>query len=66
MYLKRYLLVIMLIFVCFLTGLAQPQCSITRFDEMNGGAQFHVTQIVQDHQGLMWFSTWQGLHRYDG
>ena len=29
-------------------------------------AQWYVTQIVQDHQGMMWFATWNGLNRYDG
>ena len=29
-------------------------------------AQWWVTQIVQDRQGMIWFSTWNGLNRYDG
>lgn len=66
MFLRRVFILISLLVTSFLTGSAQPQCTVTRFDEMSGGAQFHVTQIVQDQQGLMWFSTWQGLHRYDG
>lgn len=45
---------------------AQSQCSVTHYDEFSGMAQWYVTQIVQDRQGIMWFSTWNGLNRYDG
>ena len=45
---------------------AQPQCTVTHFDEFSGMAQWYVTQIVQDRQGMMWFATWNGLNRYDG
>ena len=41
-------------------------CHVTHFDEFAGMAQWHVTQIVQDKNGMMWFSTWNGLNRYDG
>ena len=26
----------------------------------------HITQVLQDEQGFMWFSTWNGLCRFDG
>ena len=45
---------------------AQSQCTVTHYDEFNGMAQWYVTQILQDQQGMMWFSTWNGLNRYDG
>lgn len=45
---------------------AQPQCTVTHYDEFSGMAQWYVTQIVQDRQGMMWFATWNGLNRYDG
>ena len=44
----------------------QSQCSVTHFDEFSGMAQWYVTQIVQDRQGMLWFATWNGLNRYDG
>lgn len=43
-----------------------PQCRIFRYDENDGLSQWHVTQITQDRQGMMWFATWNGLCRYDG
>lgn len=45
---------------------SQPQCTVTHYDEFSGMAQWYVTQIVQDKQGMMWFATWNGLNRYDG
>ena len=45
---------------------AQPQCTVTHYDEFSGMAQWYVTRIVQDKQGMMWFATWNGLNRYDG
>lgn len=45
---------------------ATPVCRIQRFDENDGLAQWHVTQMTQDRQGMMWFSTWNGLCCYDG
>ena len=47
-------------------AVAVPQCRIQRYDENDGLTQWHVTQMIQDRQGMMWFSTWNGLCRYDG
>ena len=44
----------------------QSQCTVTHYDEFSGMAQWYVTQIVQDKQGIIWFATWNGLDRYDG
>ena len=35
------------------------------YDDMNGMTQWHVTKMLQDKQGFMWFSTWNGLNRFD-
>ena len=45
---------------------AKPQCTLTHYDEFNGLTQWWVTQIIQDRQGMIWISTWNGLNRYDG
>ncbi len=45
---------------------AVPLCRVQRYDENDGLAQWHVTQMLQDRQGMMWFSTWNGLCRFDG
>ncbi|MFR5760127.1 MAG: two-component regulator propeller domain-containing protein [Bacteroides cellulosilyticus] len=32
----------------------------------NGLAQRSVTNILQDSKGFIWFSTWNGLNKFDG
>lgn len=36
------------------------------YTEAEGLSQKHVTQILQDDDGFLWFSTWNGLNRFDG
>ena len=64
---RKAVILIWCILVGWMNSLsAQPQCTVTHYDEFSGMAQWWVTQIVQDQQGMMWFSTWNGLNRYDG
>jgi len=44
----------------------QPQSQVTVYDEEDGVPHGHVTQLLQDEAGFMWFATWNGLCRYDG
>lgn len=46
-------------------SVAQPQRTRV-YGEHNGLSHRHVTQILQDKVGFMWFSTWNGLNRFDG
>lgn len=39
---------------------------ITHFDERNGFTESYVTTVLQDRDGLIWVSSWNGLSRYDG
>ena len=50
----------------FQTLSAQPLCHVTQYDEDDGVASNHITQLLQDEQGFLWFATWNGLCRYDG
>ena len=45
---------------------SQPQCTVVKYDESNGVSSNHITQLLQDEQGFMWFATWNGLCRFDG
>lgn len=45
---------------------SQPDYDITRYDESSGLPQVHATQILQDEDGFIWLSTWNGLCRFDG
>ena len=37
-----------------------------QYNDRNSNLEGHVTQIVQDHNGFIWLSTWNGLYRFDG
>ena len=45
---------------------SQPLCTVVKYDEKDGVPSNHVTQLLQDSHGFMWFSTWNGLCRFDG
>ena len=45
---------------------SQPLCTVAKYDESDGVSSSHITQLLQDDHGFMWFSTWNGLCRYDG
>ena len=36
------------------------------YDIHSGLSHWVVSDILQDKQGFLWFSTWNGLNRYDG
>lgn len=36
------------------------------YDDFDGLSQWHATKVLQDKTGMIWFSTWNGLNRFDG
>lgn len=38
----------------------------TYFSAKNGVEEGLVNDMFQDHKGLLWFATWNGLYRFDG
>ena len=58
------------IFISFILGMgicsAQPPHTFTQYTSENGLSQKTVQSIIQDHKGLMWFATWDGLYKFDG
>ena len=62
---------IILILSCFCwlsicTFAQQPDCSFTHYSSENGLSQNTIMSILQDHKGNMWFSTWDGINKFDG
>ena len=45
---------------------AQPICQVKHFSVSDGLAQGNVMSILQDHKGNLWFSTWDGINRFNG
>lgn len=55
--------------ICLLTAMvltAQTSYEVVKYDEEDGVPSGHTTQMLQDKHGFMWFSTWNGLCRFDG
>ncbi len=45
---------------------SQPKCKIEHYSTEDGLSHNAITCILKDHEGFMWFGTWDGLNRYDG
>lgn len=63
---KRTNVFILLMLYGCLHLFAQPFCRLIKYDEGNGVPSSHITRLLQDEHGFMWFSTWNGLCRFDG
>lgn len=65
-YLMKRILLTTFILILTLSIKAQPTYRHTYYDDHNGMSHWHLTRMVQDSRGFMWFSSWNGLNRYDG
>ncbi len=45
---------------------AQPEGSFTHYSSEDGLSENTVMDILQDDKGNMWFSTWNGINKFDG
>ena len=53
--------------LCFILQLrGQPEAYFKHYGAENGLPQHTITDILQDEKGFMWFSTWDGLSKFDG
>lgn len=62
---KRTILILITVMVSYRI-IAQPICDIKEYTIKDGLAQSIVTGLLQDNRGFMWFSTWDGLNKFDG
>ena len=63
---KRSRLLIAFASLASMVVVAQSYSLVRQYDEENGVPSHHITQMLQDGYGFMWFSTWNGLCRFDG
>ena len=63
---SRVLTLVAAVWLGWLSASGQPERRIVFYDEEDGLPHGHVTQLLQDEQGFMWFATWNGLCRFDG
>ena len=62
----RRLYILLLVWVCCLCANAHEHYIVQHYSIKDGLSQNTVMAILQDHQGFMWFGTWDGLNRFDG
>ena len=63
---KREIVTLLIVWFGLHALWSQPLCNVTKYNEADGVSSSHITQLLQDEQGFMWFATWNGLCRYDG
>lgn len=62
---KRHILFILTLLLFFYAK-SQPNCIFTHYSSENGLSQNSIMSVVQDHNGVLWFSTWDGINRFNG
>jgi len=62
----KNLLFIFLLWIASLCGYAQQKCSFTHYSSEDGLSQNTVMSMLQDHKGIMWFATWDGINKFNG
>ena len=68
----RFLYIILFSFWGFISVMSQPVSSSTgkvniqHFGDADGFYECLVTYVIQDHEGVIWLATWDGLKKYDG
>lgn len=63
---KMKFFILLTLAVIHIHSFAQPQCFLEHFGPEDGLPQHSVMSILQDKKGFMWFSTWNGLSKFDG
>lgn len=63
--LKKFSFILLLLAV-FIQLFSQPKCYFEHYGTEDGLPQHTIMSILQDQKGFMWFSTWDGLCKFDG
>lgn len=58
--------ILLILLVLIYRGSAQLPHTFTQYTSDDGLKQSMVQYIMQDHKGLMWFATWDGLFKFNG
>jgi signal transduction histidine kinase/ligand-binding sensor domain-containing protein/DNA-binding response OmpR family regulator len=63
---KRLFYVFSFCFLFVIPVHAQPKYKIEHYGTEQGLSHRRVNCIMKDHEGFMWFGTWDGINRFDG
>lgn len=66
LYLSTSFFTLLLTLLLALPLSAQRDCFFTHYSSEDGLSQNTVMSIVQDQKGNMWFTTWNGLNKFNG
>lgn len=55
-----------MLLVAVFSATGQPAAYFEHYGSEDGLPQHTITDILQDRNGFMWFSTWDGLSQFDG
>lgn len=63
----KKLILLIVLFTYYITyANAQTDCVITHYSSEDGLSENTVMDILQDKKGNLWFSTWNGINKFDG
>ncbi len=62
----RFLILCAILLICQFSSIGQTKCHIEHYGTEDGLPQHTIMDILQDKRGFMWFSTWDGLCKFDG
>ncbi len=63
---NKYLLPLVIALAISVQLFCQPKCYFEHYGTEDGLPQHTIMDILQDNKGFMWFSTWDGLCKFDG
>lgn len=59
----KHRLFIVLALLISISASAQLKCSFRHYSSEDGLSQNTVMSIMQDHKGLIWLATWDGINK---
>lgn len=63
---NRFSVFLWLVLLSVSSLVGQPNCIFTHYSSEQGLSQNSITCMAQDKNGNMWFSTWDGINRFNG
>lgn len=63
---KRIIIALAFLLTFLSLSAVETEVRITHFNERDGLTESYITGVIQDREGFIWVSSWNGLSRYDG
>lgn len=66
MTMMKHKLLFILFVLIYIPVSAQLSCSFKHYSSENGLSQNTVMSMLQDHKGMLWLATWDGINKFNG